>query len=127
MDRLSNLEFVQCVSGIKSGSKIPVGLLPDDQANLKLASKFLLYRNKSPMEIFGTFQQHTELGVIMQALYKLRRIEKQIIYIYLASGYPIDVVAAMTYRTEHHSINSLRSGLTNIRMIMEKKGLVGKK
>ena len=92
--------------------------MSDDQANLELASKFLLYRNKSAMEVFGIVKQYTELGTIMRALYKLPRIEKQIIYCYLAGGYPIDVVAKLTYRTELHGINSLRSGLTNIRKIL---------
>ena len=121
MDRLSNPEFVQCITGLKSGGKIPAGLPVDDQANLELVEKFLRYRNKSPMEIFGSMQQQSEVWGIMHALHKLRPVEKQIVYIYLASGYPIDVVARMTYRTVHHSVNSLRSGLTNIRMFMERR------
>ena len=119
MERLSNTEFMHWISELKSKRSLPEGLLEDDQANLELASKILQYRNKSSMEIFGTARLKSELGAIMEALYKLRPMEKKTIYCLLGCGYPLEVVARLTYRSELHSINLLRSGLSTMRKMLD--------
>jgi len=119
MERLSNEEFEKDIGRIKAGGKIPANLDAEDRANLQLASRFLLYRNKAPLEIFGTSTESAEVVGIMLALDRLRPTEKQIIYTYLISGFPIDVVASLTYRSPHHCINSLRTGLSALRKLMD--------
>lgn len=119
MERLSNTQFMHWILELKGKRQLPAGLLEDDQANLELASKILQYRNISPMEIFGTARLNSELGAIMEALFKLRPVEKKTIYCLLGCGYPLEVVARLTYRSELHSINSLRSGLSNMRKILD--------
>jgi hypothetical protein len=55
----------------------------------------------------------------MLALERLRPTEKQIIFTYLISGFPIGVVAGLTYRTTHHCLNSLRAGLSSLRKMID--------
>ncbi|MFN2274648.1 MAG: hypothetical protein ACK2TX_07355 [Anaerolineales bacterium] len=118
MERLSNEEFEKWITRIKAGGKIPADLDEEDRSNLQLASRFLLYRIKAPLEIFGTSSERVEVSEIMLALDRLRPTEKKIIYAYLIGGFPIDVVASLTYRSPHHCINSLRSGLSSLRKLM---------
>jgi len=104
---------------MKAGGKIPANLDAENCANLQLASRFLLYRNKALLEIFGTSTESAEIVDVMLALDRLWPTEKQIIYTYLISGFPINVVASLTYRSQHHCINSLRSGLSSLCKFME--------
>lgn len=119
MERLSNEEFENCIIRMKAAGIFPPNVDTEDRANLQLASRFLFYRNKAPLEIIGTSSESEEVMEIMLALDRLRPIEKKIIYAYLISGYPINVVANLTFRSPHHCINSLRAGLTSLRKMMD--------
>jgi hypothetical protein len=114
MEKLSNEEFVDRIQNLKDGRRLPPELHPEDRANLELANKFITYRKISFMEMFGSNGVQKDLMVITKAMDRLRPVEKQIIYFYLVSGFPIEVVSNLTYRTLHHGVNALRSGLSSI-------------
>ena len=119
MERLSNQEFFEALGFMKEGKTVPFMLTLEDKADLDVARRFMKLRKTSPMELIANTERVLTAGRLMNALRSLRPVEKRIIMYFLGGGIPLRYASQATYRTEHHGLQSLRTGLTRMRKYLD--------